>query len=1833
MSGRCRKNVKQNAADDVGKSAEKQSRETYKTDRQKVVQKLALKSNRYIEEFAKYMAVLDEEDHNSRRKRRRKNNEEEELNTGMKKKGQDQKRRNNTRENVEYDLQEIVPWYNEKELNTALKNKGQAQKRNKNTREDIESKKDDPQEIAVLAEEEQLNTGTKKWGQARKRSKNKRENVESQKGNQEKTVSESYSVENGGESAEEGGRGQEEKEKKIVEDNSLQDNASKPRQRNRKGNEIASNMCHQCQRNDKGRVVRCTSCKTKRYCVPCMNTWYPGMSEVAFEESCPACRQNCNCKACLRLDGPIRALKNSYCMISEEEKIQYSKLIVQKLLPFLRRFNTEQVMEMEIEAKIQGVPVSELMLPKAKCRRSERIHCNNCKTSIFDLRRNCSSCSYVLCLTCCRDLRDGIYKGGEEEVIMKFTDNGVAYLHGDVRLDARTPISRRPRFSKKMVDNDSVGDAKFAFGMEPADDGGLLPENSGYPAGEWKCNEDGSIPCPPENFGGCVKGVLELKCLTSKSKSLISELLEEAEDISKRLELEYMHEMPQESCLCMRSMDENDMQKSKLRKAAFREDSNDNYLYCPAAKDLQQEDLKHFQCHWLKGEPAIVGNVLETMSGLSWEPMVMWRACRQIKSINHPLHLNVSAINCLDWCEVEVNIHQFFMGYMEGRFDSAGWPQILQLKDWPSSDFFNERSPRHCAEFVRSLPFKEYTNPQNGYLNLAVKLPSGYLMPGTRPKTYIAYGVPEELGRGDSVTKLHCDMSDSVNVLTHTQGINLTPEQLSRIEKLKRKHVAQDNWELQTTEEDHKYEIKTSSKFNEDQPLLDEIDGGALWDIFRRQDIPKLEEYLRKHFKEFRHINCCRIPQVIHPIHDQTFYLTKDHKNNLKDECGIEPWTFVQKLGDAVFIPAGCPYQSCINVALCFVSPENVGECIRVTEEFRKLPQDHVAKEDKLEVKKMIFHAMTDAVCELGMRSQNNSKMDGVKSLSSMSSSTPVNKVQDAMPQASPQRSLDIVKQSEDMAQARRKSSAIENELARTVQIDCGSPVSSHLLSAEKAMPHARRKSSAIKNELVRTTQTDCGKPVSSHLLSAEKAMPHARRKSSAIKNELVRTTQTDCGKPVSSHLLSAEKAMPQTRRKSPAIKNELVRTAETDCGSLVSSHLLSAEKAMPHARRKSSAIENELVRTAQPDCGSPVSNHLLSAEKAMPQARRKSSAIKNELVRTAQTDCGKPVSSHLLSAEKAMPQARRKSSAIENELVRTVQTDCGKPVSSHLLSAENAMPQATQQRSLDIVRQSEDMAHARRKSSASENELVRTVETDCGSPVLSHLLSAEKVMPQARRKSSAIENELVRTAQTDCGSPVSNHLLSAEKAMPQARRKSSGIEIELVRTVQPDCGCPISSHFLSAEKATPQARRKSSAIENEMVRTTQTDCGKPVSSHLLSAEKARPQATLPTSLDILGQSEDMPPGMKISSVSDNELVRTPQVDCRGPGSGQLFSARKAMLQEPPPASSDIVGPLEDSAPGQRKISSEIENELVRTLQADCRSPVLSPFSVVKATLQATPPASSDTVGPLEDMVPGQRKMSSDIENATTPQADCRNSFCSHFLSLEKDRPEESTSVPNQNRTPTIIQDVNSTFHKVESFLKSIPKDHFRSLLGTPNSNLESAKETVKHFVGGPLKMLVDRANEKVLKEAISLLNENLSSFTDEQARLLVKIKHIFPSMVQDLRDASQTESSCQDFFIDLEKHRKTLDDLRNTDMELKLKYDQEEAEEKEMETMLMFLRKRKAEILEKRHELSVKANHTMSSAEVKAGKIEDTKILLVKAKEKIDNLKRQWSVLKPLHL
>ncbi|GAU18062.1 hypothetical protein TSUD_51730 [Trifolium subterraneum] len=466
-------------------------------------------------------------------------------------------------------------------------------------------------------------------------------------------------------------------------------------------------------------------------------------------------------------------------------------------------------------------------------------------------------------------------------------------------------------------------------------------------------------------------GFLELRRVFSPN--YISKLVHKAEELEKIFKLQDAEENQDNGCSCLNANDIN----IKTRKAAFRQDSSDNFLYCPRAVDLHNEDLRHFQWHWSKGEPVIVSNVLECTSGLSWEPLVMRRAfCQRGTAKNKSAPLDAKAIDCSDWSEGDINIHQFFNGYTNGRLDRHGWPQVLKLKDWPSSKFFEESLPRHFAEFISSLPFKEYTSPFKGVLNLAVKLPDGVQKPDMGPKTYIAYGFDQELGRGDSVTKLHYDMSDAVNVLTHIAKVELKSDNTGATTKLTKKHLKQDKRELH---------------------IYGDNQDGALWDIFRREDVPKLEEYLKKHFREFSHVHCSPSMQnivlgalfsllsqfivpsvflpawqhpVIHPIHDQTSYLTSEHKRKLKDEYGIEPWTFIQKLGDAVFIPAGCPHQvrnlkSCIKLGFDFVSPESVGECFRLTEEFRQLPVNHRCARDKLEVKKMTLYAMLDVVKKL----------------------------------------------------------------------------------------------------------------------------------------------------------------------------------------------------------------------------------------------------------------------------------------------------------------------------------------------------------------------------------------------------------------------------------------------------------------------------------------------------------------------------------------------------------------------------------------------------------------------------------------------------------------------------------------------------------------------------------------------------------------------------------------------------------------------------------------------------------------------------------------------------
>ena len=89
-------------------------------------------------------------------------------------------------------------------------------------------------------------------------------------------------------------------------------------------------------------------------------------------------------------------------------------------------------------------------------------------------------------------------------------------------------------------------------------------------------------------------------------------------------------------------------------------------------------------------------------------------------------------------------------------------------------------------------------------------------------------------------------------MLTHVKEMTFTPSELAKMEQLKEKHRVQDEREIYVEGE----------MGNGDTEELQNPKSGALWDIYRREDAFKLKEYLRRHFKEFRHTYCLPLKQV-----------------------------------------------------------------------------------------------------------------------------------------------------------------------------------------------------------------------------------------------------------------------------------------------------------------------------------------------------------------------------------------------------------------------------------------------------------------------------------------------------------------------------------------------------------------------------------------------------------------------------------------------------------------------------------------------------------------------------------------------------------------------------------------------------------------------------------------------------------------------------------------------------------------------------------------------------------------------------------------------------------
>lgn len=356
----------------------------------------------------------------------------------------------------------------------------------------------------------------------------------------------------------------------------------------------------------------------------------------------------------------------------------------------------------------------------------------------------------------------------------------------------------------------------------------------------------------------------------------------------------------------------------------------------------QKGNLQIFQEQWKRGQPVLVSLANKQMNLDLWKPHMFSEEFGSIEN---------EVVNCRTGdVIIGHTMSEFWDGFdvlKKRPVDSDQEPMLLKLKDWPPGDDFSELLPSRFQDLMKALPLPEYTH-RNGKLNLASRLPDFSVRPDLGPKMYNAYGsshFPKE-----ATTNLHLDISDAVNMMVYVGIPGDGPGGKKSEEDAAVKAI-----------DDADCDSITKRRVRESHEIP-----GALWQIYDAHDADKIRDFLNKVAKERGE----SIENDHDAIHDQSWYIDKELGDRLLKEYGVQGYTIVQCLGDAIFIPAGAPHQvrnlhSCIKVAEDFVSPEHLNHCFRLTQEFRQLSETHSNHEDKLQVKNIVYHAVKDAVAVL----------------------------------------------------------------------------------------------------------------------------------------------------------------------------------------------------------------------------------------------------------------------------------------------------------------------------------------------------------------------------------------------------------------------------------------------------------------------------------------------------------------------------------------------------------------------------------------------------------------------------------------------------------------------------------------------------------------------------------------------------------------------------------------------------------------------------------------------------------------------------------------------------
>ncbi|KAJ0966031.1 hypothetical protein J5N97_027169 [Dioscorea zingiberensis] len=247
-------------------------------------------------------------------------------------------------------------------------------------------------------------------------------------------------------------------------------------------------VCHRCGEGKAALLVMCTSCKKESFCARCIKKWYSEKSEMEVKVSCPVCCGECSCEKCVPCDAKEIVVKETANGKDKDSETEYARYLISQLLPVLKRVSQEKKIELGIEANKQGRKLFSVQLQMADGDHNESINCYFCKRLIGDIHRCCSSCSYILCVSCCQEIHEGRLSGVVP--VSTCTDPAIGNIH---ELAGKACNGVKQRLSFELNHADSFQSASPV-------------------SHEWQTkNSDDSIPCPPKKLGGCNNGVLILR--------------------------------------------------------------------------------------------------------------------------------------------------------------------------------------------------------------------------------------------------------------------------------------------------------------------------------------------------------------------------------------------------------------------------------------------------------------------------------------------------------------------------------------------------------------------------------------------------------------------------------------------------------------------------------------------------------------------------------------------------------------------------------------------------------------------------------------------------------------------------------------------------------------------------------------------------------------------------------------------------------------------------------------------------------------------------------------------------------------------------------------------------------------------------------------------------------------------------------------------------------------------------------------------------------------------------------------------------------------------------